>query len=89
MSNADDMLREMERIAKAFQAPDQALEYDIQRVINTLRSEAKLPKEEIEAIDFAMHHPEKLKWEAVAKPEPPINFKPSPEQIQWFRNLVA
>lgn len=89
MSKGDDILGEFERVMKAFKAPDQILELDIQKVINTLRSDAKLPKEEIEAIDFAMHNPNKLKWEAVATPEPPINFKPTPEQIQWFRNMVA
>jgi hypothetical protein len=88
MSKGDDLMREMERVAKAFQAPDQLLELDIQKVINTLRSEAKLGREEVEAIDFAMHNPDKLKWEAVPKPEPPIPFQPTTYQVQWFRDMI-
>lgn len=87
--NKDDLMGEFERIAKAFKAPDQLLELDIQKVINTLRSEVKLPKDQIEAIDFAMHSPDKLKWEAVSKPDPKIDFEPSWEQVNWFRTLVA
>lgn len=89
MSNADDMLKEMERIAKAFQAPDQALELDIQKVINTLRSEAKLAKDQIEAIDFAMHNPDKLKWTPVVIPEQKIDYVPREHEVQWFRDFIS
>lgn len=89
MSKADDVLKEMERIAKAFQNPDQALELDMQKVINTLRGDAKLGRDQIEAIDFAMHNPDKLKWTPVLIPEPKNDYQPTEYEMQWFRDFLS
>lgn len=85
----DDLLKEIERIAKAAQNPDQALELDIQKVINSARGDAKLPNEEVEALDYALHSPGSLQWKTTVAPTPhKLDWEPEPEQLEWFRKMI-
>jgi hypothetical protein len=84
-----EVLGEFERIARAFQNPDQELELDMQKVINALRSEIKAPKEVVASLDHIMHHPKELEWENLPPedPEPPAESRPI--EVEFFRNLLA
>lgn len=86
----DDLINEMARIAKAFKAPDQALELDIQKIINTLRTHGKVPEADITDLDEAMHQPEKLVWKVMPRPpEEACDFVPNYQQIEFFEMLIA
>ncbi len=85
----DSLINEMARIAKAFKAPDQALELDIQKIINTLRSHAKVPEVDIMDLDEAMHHPENLKWSPMPNAPEKTDFVPNHQQIEFFRLLIS
>ena len=85
----DDLIKEMKRISEAFKAPDQALELDIQKIINALRTHGKVPAEDIEALDDAMHHPEKLVWAASPNPPDVSDFVPNYSQIEFFQLMIA
>jgi hypothetical protein len=86
---ADELLREMERLAKAMRNPNQALELDIQKTINALRSGAKVPAEAIEALDGILHDPKTLVWQRMPDlPDSDSGFQPNAEQIEFFRELI-
>lgn len=85
----DDLIKEMQRIAQAFKAPDQNLELDIQKVINTLRTHAKVPEADIMNLDEAMHHPEKLTWTRMPAPPEANDFVPNYDQIEFFKLMIS
>ena len=86
----DFLLSELARIAKAFQAPNQALELDIQKVINALRTQAKVPAEHVQALDNILHHPTELAWARMPDPpEPPqMQYEPRAVEVEFFRQLI-
>jgi hypothetical protein len=84
-----DLLKEMERIAKAFQNPDQNLELDMQKTINTLRQDSKLSKEDVEAIDHAMHNPGSLTWKRMPDlPDSSLRIVPDPSEVGFIVNMI-
>src|SRR5208337_2059173 len=84
----NDLISEMTRIAKAFKAPDQALELDIQKIINALRSHGKVPEADIMDLDDAMHYPEKLAWAVIPNPPDADKIVPGYDEIDFIKTLI-
>lgn len=85
----ENLLKEFERIAKAFQAKDQALELDIQKVVNCLRDNKQVPEVDIMDLERAMHGTEPLDWKGTPMPAAKTDFVPNEGQIQFFRDMIA
>lgn len=85
--NSDDLLKEMERVATAFAAPDQMLELDIQTGINALRNR-KAPVEAVEAFDRLVHNPQVLEWTVFPLPETEDDFVPNQVQIDFIKRMI-